>query len=72
MSYLKKVLDIPSARGVRMVAVYHNNDCPKLNGGECTCDAEIEVSERITDENSPEIAQRMVRQQKWGRKWRMS
>lgn len=63
MSYMDKVLKIPPQSlgpGARVVLVYHDSNCPKLkSGGECTCDAEIEVGEPVTDANRGELISKM-------------
>lgn len=42
---------------VQMVTVLHDHDCPKLRGGRCTCQPEIELLNR---------AQRRARRSKRG------
>jgi hypothetical protein len=63
MSYGDKLFKaIHKTSGVRVAFVYHDKDCPKLSrsgDGDCSCNAEVELSEPITDANISQIVDRM-------------
>jgi hypothetical protein len=45
---LAAVATIPLTPGVQHVTIVHDDDCPRLQDGDCTCDAEIVMGERLS------------------------
>ena len=52
--------------GLYLMHIYHDADCPRLNGGECNCEPEVVPPEKVTKTNLDVVVEDIVRKARQG------